>query len=134
MALETSGGLMVVPATLALGIHQILVDQVVLHDSRWCVRVVVSLLVRVLEDSTLGWDSRVVVRLLVHIRDGNILDCVAQDHLPSCCRVVAGLLVRDLDGSIPMVEPEAVAHWFRILDGRYLVVESWGPFLGASRS
>ena len=134
MALETSGGLMVVPATLALGIRQILVVQAVLHDLHWSARVVVSLLVRVLEDSTLGWDSRVVVRLLVHIRDGNILDCVAQFRLPDCCLVAVGLLVRDLDGSIPMVEPEAVAHWFRILGDRYLVAGPWGPFLGALRS
>ena len=104
---------MVVLAILVLGIRWVLVvqvvHQVVLHDLYWGSMVVVLPLVRILEDSTLGWDFRGVVRLLVRIRDGNILDCIAQDHLLSCCRVVEGLLVRGPDGSIP-------------------VSMAWGPF------
>ena len=120
---------MVAPATLVLGIRRILVERVVLHDLHWDIQVVVLLLFRTLEDSTLDWDFQVVVRLLVRIQGGNILGCVVQIRLPNCCRVVAGLLiVRNLDDSIPMVEPEVVVHWLRILDDRYLVVGSWGPF------
>ena len=119
---------MVVPSTLVLGIRRILVDQVVLHDLHWDIQVVVLLLFRTLEDSTLDWDFQVVVHLLVRIQGGNILGCVVQIRLPNCCRVVAGLLVRDLDDSIPMVEPEVVVHWLRILGDRCLVVPG-GPFL-----
>ena len=103
---------MVVLAILVLGTRRIQVVQVALHDSYWDSMAVVLLLVRTLGDNILDWDFRVVVRLLVRIRDGNILDCVAQDHLPSCCQVVEGLLVRGLDGSVPVSWPEA-----------------WGPFL-----
>ena len=127
MALEISDGSMDAPAILVLGIRQILVEWVVLHDLGWDIQVVVLLLFRTLEDSTLDWDFQVVVRLLVRIQWGNILGCVVQILLPSCCRVVAWLLVRDLDGSIPMVEPEVVVHWLRILGDGCLVVPG-GPF------
>ena len=102
MALGTSNGSMVAMAILVLGIRRVHVVEVPLHDSYWDSMAVVLLLVRAPEDSILDWDFQAVVRLLVRILDDNILGCVAQDHLPSCCRVVAGLLVRDLDGSIPV--------------------------------
>jgi hypothetical protein len=102
MALGTSNGSMVALAILVLGIRRVQVVEVPLHDSYWDSMAVVLLLVRAPEDSILDWDFQAVVRLLVRIQDDNILGCVAQDHLPSCCRVVAGLLVRDLDGSIPV--------------------------------